>query len=427
MKRALITSAAISIAVLLLVIGYLGGRHTLSSSMPSVATAPATQGKKVLYWYDTMVPQQHFDRPGLSPMGMQMVPKYADEGSDPNIVRIDPTTVQNLGLRTASVERRVLASVSQVPGTVTWDLRQATTVSARVDGVISELYVRAPYTAVTAGEPLATMLAPEWDIALAEYSALQQAQSSDAKALRAAARQRLDVMGLTSADIRSAHRGSSGGITLHALASGVVTALDVQEGQRVNAGQTLMTVNGLSTVWVEAALPQAIAGTVRHGTPVTVMVDALPGREFHGTLETLLPDIDVMTRTQRARIVLDNADGALSPGMFASIRIAPANEEAVPVIPSDALITSSSEARVIVVEGSGHFRPVSVRTGRSSEGYTEILSGLQGNEKVVVSGQFLIDSEASLSGALDRLDTHSSQPASAASAGMSGMHMGDQP
>ncbi|GLQ50898.1 efflux RND transporter periplasmic adaptor subunit [Dyella flava] len=427
MKRALITFAAVSIAVLLLVIGYLGGRHTSSSSMPSVAATPATQGKKVLYWYDTMVPEQHFEHPGLSPMGMQMVPKYADEGADPNIVRIDPATVQNLGLRTAPVEHRVLASASQVPGTVTWDLRQATTVSARVDGVINQLYVRAPYTAITEGEPLATILAPEWDTALAEYSALQQAQSTDAKALRAAARQRLDVMGLSDADIRSAHRGSNGGITLHAPASGVVTMLDVREGQRVTAGQTLMTVNGLSTVWVEAALPQAVAGTVRHGTPVTVTVDALPGREFHGTVETLLPDIDAMTRTQRARIVLGNEDGALSPGMFASVRIAPANGEAVPVVPSEALITSGAEARVIVVEGNGHFRPVAVRTGRSSEGYTEILAGLQGNEKVVVSGQFLIDSEASLSGALDRLDIPPPQPASAASTPMSGMHMGDQP
>ena len=427
MKRALIIFAAMAIAALLLAVGYLGGRHASSSYTPSVSTADETQGKKVLYWYDTMVPDQHFNRPGLSPMGMKMVPNYADEGADPNIVRIDPATVQNLGIRTASVEHRVLASVSQVPGTVTWDLRQATTVSARVDGVISQLYVRAPYTAITAGEPLATMLAPEWDAALAEYGALQQAQSSDAKALRAAARQRLDVMGLTAADIRTAHSASSGGITLHAPASGVVTTLDVREGQRVNAGQTLMTVNGLSTVWVEAALPQAVAGAVRHGTPVVVTVDALPGRDFHGSVETLLPDIDATTRTQRARIVLSNEDGVLSPGMFASVRIAPANGAAVPVVPSDALITSGAEARVIVVEGSGHFRPVSVRTGRSSAGYTEILAGLQGDEKVVVSGQFLIDSEASLSGALDRLDTHPAQAVPATSAPMPQMHMGDQP
>ena len=423
MKRALIAFVAVAFAVLLLLIGYLGGRHT-SSSAPAAAASSAAHGKKVLYWYDTMVPAQHFDHPGLSPMGMKMVPMYAGEDADQSIVRVDPATVQNLGIRTAAVERRVLASASQVPGTITWDLRQATTVSARVDGVISQLYVRAPYTAVTAGEPLATVLAPEWNTAIAEYNALQQAQSADAKALRAAARQRLGVMGLSDADIRSAHRDSSGGITLHAPASGVVTALDAREGQRVSAGQTLMTVNGLSTVWVEAALPQPIAGTVRHGTPVTVTVDALPGREFHGSVETLLPDIDTMTRTQRARIVLDNADGTLSPGMFASVRVAPGNGPAVPVVPSDALITTGTQARVIVAEGNGHFRPALVRTGRASEGYTEIVAGLQGNERVVVSGQFLIDSEASLSGALDKLDT---QPVPATSAPMSEMHMGDQP
>lgn len=427
MKRALIVFAAISITALLLAVGYFAGRHTSSSSMPSVAATSEAQNKKVLYWYDTMVPAQHFDHPGLSPMGMKMVPKYADDGADPSIVRIDPATVQNLGIRTVSVERRVLTSVSPVPGTVTWDLRQATTVSARVDGVISQLYVRAPYTAIRMGEPLATILAPEWNTALAEYGALEQAQSSDAKALRAAARQRLDIMGLTDADIRSARRGSNGGIVVHATASGVVTALDIREGERVSAGQTLMTVNGLSTVWIEAALPQAMAGTVHQGTPVTVTVDALPGREFHCSVETLLPDIDAMTRTQRARIVLGNEDGALSPGMFASVRIASANGNAVPVVPSDALITSGDQARVIVVEGNGHFRPVYVRAGRSSEGYTEILAGLQGNEKVVASGQFLIDSEASLSGALDRLDTHSAQPTSATSAPTSAMHMGDQP
>lgn len=416
MKRLLITFAAVLLAVLLFVAGYVGGRYQASSSLPSVAGASNAQGKKVLYWYDTMVPDQHFDHPGLSPMGMQMVPKYADDEADRSIVRIDPATAQNLGLRTAPVERRVLASVSQVPGTVTWDLRQATTISARVDGIISRLYVRAPYASITAGQPLATMWAPEWNTALAEYGALQQAQSTDAKALRAAARQRLDVMGLSGADIRSARRDASGGITLHAPAGGVVTTLDVQQGQRVSAGQPLMTVNGLSTVWVEAALPQAVTGTVRRGTPVTVNVDALPGRDFHGTVETLLPDIDPMTRTQRARIVLDNADGALSPGMFASIRFSSENGKAVPVVPSDALITSGAQARLIVVQGNGRFRPVAVRTGRSSEGYTEILAGLKGDEQVVVSGQFLIDSEASLSGALDRLDTHSAQPAAASSA-----------
>ncbi|MFC3651499.1 efflux RND transporter periplasmic adaptor subunit [Dyella humi] len=427
MKRLLVVPAAIAFAALLLAIGYFGGRHASSSFSSPVTAAADQRGKKILYWYDTMVPQQHFDHPGLSPMGMQMVPKYIDEGADPNIVRIDSATMQNLGIRTATVERRVLASAIQVPGTITWDLRQATTVSARVDGVVSTLYVRAPYTTISAGEPLATLLAPQWNSALAEYEALQHAQSPDAQALRSAAQQRLEVLGMTDADIRSAHRSPAGAITLHASNAGVVTSLEVREGQRVSAGQTLMTINGLSTVWIDAALPQAAAGTVRRGTPVSVSVDALPGRVFRGSVETLLPDIDAMTRTQHARIVLNNPDRALSPGMFATVQLAPTSGEAVPVIPNDALITTGPQARVIVAEGSGHFRAVAVRTGRASGDYTEILAGLEGNEKVVTSGQFLIDSEASLSGALERLNSKATEPAPAASASMSDMHMGDQP
>ena len=428
MKRTLMLLTAALLAVMLLLIGYFSGRHQAPSSPSQTSTsasAPEAGGKKVLYWYDTMVPQQHFDKPGLSPMGMQMVPKYADEGAAKDVVRIDPATVQNLGVRTAPVERRVLASAIRVPGTITWDLRQAITISARTDAVVSKLDVRAPYTVVKAGEPLAQLLAPQWSSALAEYGALQQAQSADAKDLRAASREGLQVLGLTPADIRAARRGSGAAITLHAPQAGVVTTLDVREGQRVTAGQTLMTVNGLSTVWIEAALPQGAAGTVRSGTPVVVTVDALPGRLFHGTVETLLPDVDAMTRTQRARIVLDNPDGALSPGMFATVQLSPAQGEAVPVVPDDALIATGSQTRVIVAEGDGHFRAVSVRTGRAAGGYTEIRDGLAGGEKVVVSGQFLIDSEASLSGALERLNDTTAKPAPAASAPMPGMPMGD--
>jgi Cu(I)/Ag(I) efflux system membrane fusion protein len=150
------------------------------------------------------------------------------------------------------------------------------------------------------------------------------------------------------------------------------------------------------------------------------------GGKFHGTVETLLPDIDATTRTQHARIVLDNPDGALSPGMFAAVQLNPVQGEAVAVVPDDALIATGNQTRVIVAEDGGHFRAVAVRSGRSAGGYTEILGGLTGREKVVVSGQFLIDSEANLSGALDRLNDHTALPAST-STPMSGMHMGEGP
>ncbi|MBP1475408.1 efflux RND transporter periplasmic adaptor subunit [Frateuria sp. MAH-13] len=431
MKRFLLMLGIVALAVALLAGGYVAGRRQAPASTATGAGKTDTSGRKVLYWYDTMVPQQHFDHPGLSPMGMQMVPKYADEGAggEAGVVTIDPATVQNLGVRTAPVERRVLAAAVQVPGTVTWNLREATTISARVDAVIAQLDVRAPYITVAAGQPLAELLAPQWNSALAEYRALQQAQSADARALRDAARERLRVLGLTDADIRAARPGNGAALTLHAPRAGVVTALDVREGQRVAAGQTLMTLNSLTTVWVEAALPQGAAGAVRTGAPVTVTVDAVPGRRFHGTVETLLPDIDTTTRTQKARIVLDNPNAVLAPGMFATVRLTPARGQAVPVVPDEALIATGRDTRVILAEGDGRFRAVPVRTGRSAGGYTQVLDGLKGGEQVVVSGQFLIDSEANLSGALERLNAPSQPVPATRTPSMQGMPMrsGDKP
>lgn len=437
MKRATFIFMAVPAAAVLVALGYFAGHRPGSTPAQigpaSSGSAADGSGKKVLYWYDTMVPQQHFDHPGLSPMGMQMVPKYAvvNAPDDKGMVSINPATVQNLGVRTATVERRVLAAAVQVPGTITWNLRQATTISARVDGVIIKLDVRAPYTTVAAGAPLAELLAPQWSSALAEYRALQHAQSADAQALRAAARERLRVLGLSDAEVRSAGRGADASITLHAPQAGVVTTLDVREGQRVNAGQTLMTLNGLSSVWVEAALPQAVAGAMRAGTPVTVTVNGLAGQTFHGTVEMLLPDIDNATRTQRARIVIGNPEGVLTPGMFATVQLNPSQGKPVPVVPDDALIATGTNTRVILADGDGHFRAVAVHAGPAAGGYTEVLRGLKGGEKVVVSGQFLIDSEASLSGALERLNsepgTSTSTPAPAASAPMPDMPMGGKP
>ncbi|PTR33626.1 Cu(I)/Ag(I) efflux system membrane fusion protein [Luteibacter sp. OK325] len=431
-RPARMTLGAVLVAVLAIA-AYLVGRHnaTPPETAPMHATTK-TPTKPVRYWYDPMVPQQHFDHPGLSPMGMEMVPKVDDAGTPSGGVRIDAATVQNLGLRTALVERRSLASAVDVPGNVTWDIRQAVTVSARVDGIVQRLDVRAPYTAVTKGAPLLALLAPQWRSALAEAEALRHVQSPDAQSLREASQARLQVLGLSAAD-GVISRGDGAAIRVSAPITGTVTTLDVREGQRVNAGQTLMTINGLSSVWVEAAVPQGQTSAIRPGTPVTVRVDAWPGRVFNGQVETLLPDIDNATRTQRARIVLGNPDGALAPGMFAHVALSPASAAEVIVVPDEALIADGENARVIVAEGEGHFRAATVTPGRSSGGMTEIHSGLEVGQRIVVSGQFLIDSEANLSGALDRLNESNppspatSVPAEPSTTAMPGMSMEQHP
>lgn len=432
MNRLVRVAVAALLLVAVAIAAYVLGRRGATPAGTAATVAPAPSPPKApLYWYDPMVPDQHFDHPGLSPMGMEMVPKMAEAGTSEGGVRIDAATRQNLGLRTAAVERRAMASTVEVPGTVSWDLRQAVTVSARVDGIVQRLNVKAPFVAVSQGAPLLSLLAPQWQSALAEARALRHVQSPDAQALREASQARLQVLGLSAADATSGDGGAA--VALRAPMTGMVTTVEVKEGQRVTAGQTLMTVNGLGSVWVEASVPQAQTAALRAGTPVTVRVDAWPGRVFPGQVETLLPDIDISTRTQRARIVLANPDGALAPGMFARVALMPAAAAAAIVVPDEALIADGDSTRVIVADDGGRFHATTVTTGRSAEGVTEIREGLTPGQRIVVSGQFLIDSEANLSGALDRLNgTEGPSPApvfptAAGTAAMPGMPMERQP
>ncbi|MBA2238033.1 MAG: efflux RND transporter periplasmic adaptor subunit, partial [Lysobacter sp.] len=301
--------------------------------------------------------------------------------------------------RTVEAERGNLGGAISVPGTIEWDLRQEHVVSARVEAIIDRLFVKAPYEPVRAGQPLASILAPDWSTALAEANALAGADSESAKALRPAARARLRALGLPSgASVRN------GRIVLTSPTSGVVSEIGAREGMSAPAGTLLFRINGTETVWLRADIPQAGTAAIRPGTPVQARVSALPGRVIEGRVETLLPQLDPGSRTQQARIVLENEDGLLAPGMFAQISLAPLDGAEHVLVPSDAVIGSGDEARVIVMD-DGRFRPVAVQVGRSSGGTTEILAGLKGGERVVASGQFLIDSEASLSGALQRLDT----------------------
>ena len=395
-QRFAVLAAAVLALSATTAIGFLWGRSHRAASPPTPASATAE--RRILYWYDPMVPDQHFDKPGKSPyMDMDLVPRYAD-GDAREGVAIAPGARQNLGMRTVVARRGALESALTVPGTIGWDLRRERVVSARVDGIVERLHVRAPYEQVRAGQPLASVLAPAWGTAIAEAQALGNAGSGSARALRDAARQRLRALGMP-----PGAAASGGRITLASPVDGVVSEIGAREGQSTPAGTLLFRVNGTDTVWLEASVPQGSATDVRPGTPVEAAVDAWPGKRFEGRVESLLPQVDTGSRTQRARIVLDNPGGLLSPGMFAQVTLRPAGGAEHPLIPTDALIGGGAQARVIVLDDDGRFLPVSEQAGRSAGGMTEILAGLRGGERVVSSGQFLIDSEANLSGALGRL------------------------
>lgn len=387
--------------------GYWWG-HSREIASTAAGGSEATAGRKVLYWYDPMAPQERYAKPGKSSMGMTLVPKYAD--AEEAGISIPSRVRQNVGIRTVVAKRGRLTADMRVPGTIGWDLREERVVSARVDVIVERLYVRTPFEPVRAGQPLADVIAPTWSAALAETQALRQARSDSARALQTASRERLRALGLPAGT-----RGAGGGrFTLTSPVTGVVSEIGVREGQSAPVGTLLFRINGTRTVWLEAAIPQADVAGIAAGTPVDVSVDARPGETFHGRVQTLLPQIDAGSRTQRARIVLDNPDGVLASGMFAQISLHPEEAAEYPLVPTEALIGAGAQARVIVLDADETFRPVIVAAGRSSGGMTEILAGLKGGERIVASGQFLIDSEANLAGALGRLSAGS--PADSAGA-----------
>lgn len=414
-RKIIVVIVAVALAVAVAA-GYLWGRRT-SPAVPGQGSASVP--RKILYWYDPMIPGQHFDHPGPSPMSpsMQLVPKYAGAGGgNEGGVRISPRLEQNLGMRTAVVRVGVLRRELRVPGVLAWDRRRSVVVSARADGVLSRLFVRAPFDRVHAGQPLAELLAPAWMSAVAEYRVLEQAHSADARGLRVAALQRLRVLGMSADEIRSADGGAGGGIVLRAPVTGVVSALEVRQGQQVSAGMTLLRIDDLTRLWLDAAIPQAEVAGVGAGTRVQVEASAFPGRVFNGRVEALLPEVDPRTRTETARIALDNPDGTLAPGMYATVRLLVTASTPYPLVPDEALISTGVQNRVILDLGDGRMAPRAVRIGRSAGGYTEVLAGLKGGERVVTSGQFLIDSEADLNGALQRLTTPPAPRSSAAPA-----------
>jgi Cu(I)/Ag(I) efflux system membrane fusion protein len=388
-----------------------------SAEISGAAASNAPADKKVMYWYDPMVPQQHFDAPGKSPfMDMQLVPKYAggDAGADESSVRIDPRLSQNLGVRTAKTERGTLAHPVRATGTLAFDERAVTAVQSRVAGIVEKLWVRAPLSAVKRGDSLVTLVAPDWTAAQEEYLSLRRSKGEGLDTLRAAAQQRLFLLGMDEGQIRAVETAGHAQtrITISAPRDGVITDLAVREGATVMAGAPLLTLTGLDHVWMNAAVAETDSGRVAAGAKARATLAAFPGETFDGTVETLLPDLDPATRTQKARIVMPNPQHRLAPGMFASVEIAPtASPTEQVLVPSEAVIVTGARNVVVVDDGQGRFRAQEVRLGEEAGGKTAVLEGLKDGDSVVLSGQFLIDSEASLSGTLARLDSAAMAPA----------------
>jgi len=362
-------------------------------------------GKRILYWQDPMTPGQRFDHPGKSPlMDMALVP-VVEGGAEGGVVAISPRLQQNLGVRLGDVTRGRIKSEITASATVVYDERDVALVQARANGFVERLRVRAAQDTVRQGEALADLYVPDWVAAQVEYLAVRDLRSPGAAGLAEGARQRLRLAGMPEDLIRKLEKTGTpqSRFTLTAPISGIVTELTAREGMTVTMGSPLFRINGLSKVWVNAEVPESLEQNVHEGDAIKARTAALPGEVFDGTISAVLPSVNVATRTLTARVALPNPKMQLLPGMFMTVQFAPGAGSDVLIVPSEAVIETGTRRVVMVSEGDGGFRPVNVETGAQSGGQTEIRSGLTVGQKVVVSGQFLIDSEASLKATEARL------------------------
>lgn len=371
----------------------------------------AEEKKEILYWVAPMDPNYRRDKAGQSPMGMDLVPVYAEaEGSDASIVSINPVVVQNLGIRTSKVERGKLWRRVDTVGYVTFDEDRLTHIHLRTNGWIEKLYVKSNGVRVKKGALLFELYSRELVNAQEEY--LQSLRGNN-KYLTRAAKERLDVLGMSIGQIKEVERKGVANqlIRVYAKQDGVVDGLNVREGMYVKPSTELMTLVDLSSVWLLVDVFERQADWVAVGQPTEVTLPYLPAKKWEGKVTFVYPTIDPKTRTLQVRLQFDNPDESLKPNMYADVSIFSGPKDDVLSIPRTALIQAGDQDRVILSLGGGKFRAREVTAGIESGEWVEIVSGLKENDKVVISGQFLIDSEASLKASFTRMDESSVETA----------------
>ena len=368
-------------------------------------------GKTVLYWYDPMMPAQHFDKPGKSPfMEMQLEPKYGAEASAnmgmdaQNSVMIPAQTLQNLGMRLAKVEAISFADSVTAVGRIAADEKRFYAIQTRTAGFVEKLLVRAVGEPVARGQKIAEVYAPELLGAQQEYLTLIEIKNGTISSdLLQAARNRLKLLGMTEGEISNIaqHGKASPRFGIYAAAAGVVTELNVREGAQIMPGLSLMQISDLSQVWLIAEVPERDAGRIKMGSIATITLPNSSHESIKAKVNYLYPSLDSTSRTLSVRVDLPNKNGNLHPGMYANVSFISSAHTGL-AVPTESIISTGTRKVVIVQQGAG-FRPVEITTAQENSSQTEILSGLTAGDNVVASGQFLIDSEASLSGVMAKL------------------------
>jgi Cu(I)/Ag(I) efflux system membrane fusion protein len=361
--------------------------------------------RKILYYRHPHDPGITSEMPRKDEMGMDFVPIYEEGGTS---VKISPTVVQNMGVRTATVERDKLWRRIDTVGYVDFDESKLSHIHLRTDGWIEKLTVKSEGDRVSKGDILFELYSPTLVNAQEEYL---QAIASKNELLISASRERLISLGVSANQVRqlAASRKVINKLSIYAPQDGIVARLNVREGMYVKPATEVMMLADLSTVWLLAEVFESQADWVKLGAPADVRLSYLPGKEWEGEVEYIYPSLDPKTRALKVRLRFSNPDESLKPNMFADVTIYGGAKTNILVIPKEALIRTGEEERVILDIGEGRFKPREVTAGMEAGDWVEIMDGLTEGERVVTSGQFLIDSEASLKASIKRMSSAASR------------------
>jgi len=405
MKKITFVIGAILIAI---AIGVLIGR-SMNPKAGVSREAAAGSDREVVYWVAPMDANYRRDEPGKSPMGMDLVPVYADEvDGQPGVVAIDATIVNNLGVRTARAQRGELSQRIETVGYVAYDEDTVQHVHTRVDGWIEKLATKASGDAVKKGQLLFELYSPTLVNAQEEYLI---ALRSVNKPLLKASKERLSALGVSGSEVARLDKEGTvrQRVRVYAESDGVIVHLGVREGIFVTPATEIMSVAKLDKVWVLAEVFERQSAWVNPGQTAMVELEYLPGETWHGSVDYVYPELDPKTRTLKVRLRFDNAAETLRPNMFARVTIQGDSVGEVVHVPREALIRGGSVDRVVVALGEGRFRAQPVQIGIESGDRVAIRKGIEAGELVVVSGQFLIDSESNIESALRRMHDASSE------------------
>ncbi|MDZ4729907.1 MAG: efflux RND transporter periplasmic adaptor subunit [Xanthomonadales bacterium] len=398
------------IVMLLLVVAALIGGFVIGARSSAPITADAApsdvtaEEKKPLYWVAPMDPNYRRDQPGKSPMGMDLVPVYAEQSEDDGAIRINPSVENNLGIRTEKVRVGPLWRRVEATASVGMDETLIANISVRTQGWIAHLSINAEGERVKKNQLLFELYSPELVNAQKEF--LQALKRSGTR-LISGSTEKLRALGMIQNEIAALEKTAmvSENIRVVAPQDGIVSSLRVREGMYVQPNSTIMSLADLSSVWLQAEVFESQAEWVAAGQAAKASLDYLPAYEFNGQVDYVYPVLDPKTRTLRVRLRFDNPEERLKPNMYARVSIYGKLHPNALSISREALIQSKASNRVVVALGDGRFRVHEVLTGVESGESVEILAGLAEGDEVVTSAQFLLDSEASLNGAVRRLDT----------------------